>query len=79
MCLVSGTGVLIKNTDDWTNNFSSGQGVVGTFAARTAGAHGNNLLVSTLQVRRMKKNTFNFMTSWTAGVGDTVVVYNYKC
>jgi hypothetical protein len=43
----SGSSTLIKNTDDYQNNFSSGQGVVGTFAARTAGAHGNNLLVST--------------------------------
>ncbi len=43
----SGSSTLIKNTDDYQNNFSSGQGVVGTFAARTAGAHGNNLQVST--------------------------------
>ena len=39
--------ILIKNTDDYTNNYSTGQGTVGTFAARTAGTHGNNLLVST--------------------------------
>ena len=43
----SGSSVLIKNTDDYTNNYSTGQGVVGTFAARTAGTHGNSLLVST--------------------------------
>ena len=43
----SGSSILIKNTDDYTNNYSTGQGSVGTFAARTAGVHGNSLLVST--------------------------------
>ena len=43
----SGSSILIKNTDDYTNNYSTGQGTVGTFTARTAGTHGNNLLVST--------------------------------
>ena len=43
----SGSSTLIKNTDDYQNNYSSGQGVVGSFAARTAGTHGNSLLVST--------------------------------
>tara|TARA_R100000951_G_scaffold53088_1_gene44759 strand:- start:4 stop:1944 length:1941 start_codon:yes stop_codon:yes gene_type:complete len=44
----SGTGVLIKNTDDWTNNYASG-GAAGnaTFVAREAGAYGNTLLVAT--------------------------------
>ena len=42
----SGSSTLIKNTDDYTNNYSAGQGVVGTFAARTAGTHGNSLQVS---------------------------------
>ena len=42
----SGSSTLIKNTDDYTNNYSTGQGVVGTFAARTAGTHGNSLQVS---------------------------------
>ena len=44
----SGTGVLIKNTDDWTNNYASGgQAGNATFVAREAGTDGNNLLVST--------------------------------
>ena len=42
----SGSSTLIKNTDDYQNNYSAGQGVVGTFAARTAGTHGNSLQVS---------------------------------
>jgi phage tail sheath protein FI len=43
----AGSSVLVKNTDDYENNYESGQGVVGTFAARSAGAWGNNLLVAT--------------------------------
>src|SRR6056300_978771 len=42
----SGSSTLIKNTDDYLNNYSTGQGNVGTFAARTAGTHGNSLQVS---------------------------------
>jgi len=42
-----GTGLLIKNKQDYEDNYSTGQGSVGTFAARSAGAWGNNLLVAT--------------------------------
>ncbi len=42
-----GTGILIKNTDDYTNNYASGTNSAGNFAARTGGAWGNNLLIST--------------------------------
>src|SRR5210317_707177 len=42
-----GSGILVKNVDDYEENYSTGQGSVGTFAARTAGAWGNNILVST--------------------------------
>src|SRR5210317_422016 len=31
----NGSGVLVKNDDDYENNYSTGQGSVGTFAART--------------------------------------------
>ena len=44
---VSGTPVLIKNTTDYLNNYSTGQGSVGAWAAREAGTWGNNLQVST--------------------------------
>ena len=43
----SGSSIQIKNVDDYESNYESGAGVVGTFAARSAGAWGNNLLVST--------------------------------
>ena len=42
-----GTGILIKNTDDYTNNYASGTNSAGNFAARTGGVWGNNLLIST--------------------------------
>jgi phage tail sheath protein FI len=41
------SGILVKNTDDYSNNYSTGQAAVGTFAARTAGSWGNNILVAT--------------------------------
>jgi hypothetical protein len=40
-----GTGLLVKNTTDWKENYSSGQGSSGDWLARTAGTHGNNLKV----------------------------------
>ena len=42
-----GSGLLVKNKQDYEDNYSTGQGSVGTFAARSAGAWGNSLLVVT--------------------------------
>ena len=72
----SGSSTLIKNTDDYQNNFSSGQGVVGTFAARTAGAHGNNLLVSTCPSATAYESTTSTsqqVNQADLAVGDTSV------
>jgi len=41
-----GSGLQIKNTDHYTNNYADGSGSVGSWAARTAGTWGNNLKVS---------------------------------
>ena len=41
-----GSGLLIKSTDDYLNNYSAGQGSSGEWGARTAGTHGNSLGVS---------------------------------
>lgn len=41
-----GLGALIKNDDDYQNNFASGQARVGAFAAKHAGELGNSLRVS---------------------------------
>ena len=42
----SGSAILIKSTDDYLNNYGSGEANVGSWAARTAGTLGNNLKVS---------------------------------
>ena len=44
--VASGSSFVIKNETDYINNYATGQGSVGEWAARTAGAWGNNLLVS---------------------------------
>ena len=41
----SGTAILIKNSDHWTNTYSDGSANIGQWAARTAGTWGNNLKV----------------------------------
>ena len=70
----SGTGVLIKNTDDYQNNYSTGQGSVGSFAARTAGAHGNSLQVSTCpSATAYESISTSLVDDSSAAVGDTIV------
>jgi len=44
--VANGTSVLIKNDDDWLDNYSSGATTYGEFAAKYAGALGNTLRVS---------------------------------
>jgi phage tail sheath protein FI len=72
----AGSSVLVKNTDDYENNYESGQGVVGTFAARTAGAWGNNLLVATCPSATAYEQVSSSLVasdSTTNVVGDTSV------
>jgi hypothetical protein len=42
----AGSSVTINNNDDYTSNYSSGEGVVGAWAARKAGAWVNNISFS---------------------------------
>ncbi len=42
-----GSGLLVKNTQDYEDNYANGSAAVGTFAARSPGAWGNNILVAT--------------------------------
>jgi len=44
--VANGTSILIKNDDDWLDNYSSGANTYGEFAAKFAGALGNTLKVS---------------------------------
>ena len=70
----SGSTFVIKNTEDYQNNHADGSASVGLWAARTAGAWGNNLQISTCPsataYEEVNKTTVN--DSSTA-VGDTVV------
>ena len=72
----SGSSILIKNTDDYTNNYSTGQGIVGSFAARTAGVHGNSLQVSTCPSATAYESISTRLvasTSTTNAVGNTTI------
>ena len=72
----SGSSTLIKNTDDYLNNYSTGQGVVGTFAARTAGTHGNSLQVSICPSATAFESISSAKvasTSTTNAVGNTTI------
>ena len=72
----SGTGVLIKNTDDWTNNYATGgQAGNATFVARSAGTHGNSLQVSTCpNATAFETEGATTVNDSSTAVGDTTVV-----
>ena len=72
----SGTGVLIKNTDDWTNNYATGgQAGNATFVARSAGTHGNSLQVSTCpNANAFETEGATTVNDSSTAVGDTTVV-----
>ena len=70
----SGSTVVIKNTTDYTDNYAAGSNSVGLWAARTAGAFGNNLKIescpSATAYEETSKTTVNDSST---SVGDTVV------
>ena len=67
--------VLISNNEDYQSNYSTGQGSVGSWAARTAGTWGNNLSVSVCDTaaafETLAVTTVNDAATAT---GDTTVV-----
>ena len=71
----SGSTVLISNNEDYQSNYSTGQGVVGSWAARTAGAWGNNLSVSVCEsaaaFETLVATTVNDASTAT---GDTAII-----
>jgi len=73
----SGSSQLIKNTDDYTNNYADGSLNIGTFAARTAGTWGNNLLVATCPSATAYEQTLATSNQVNeasgAAVGDTTI------
>ena len=70
----SGSTFVIKNTTDYQDNYADGSASVGLWAARTAGAHGNNLKIescpSATAYEETSKTTVNDAST---AVGDTVV------
>ena len=70
----NGSGLLIKNTQEHQDSYSAGQGSVGLWAARTAGAWGNNLKISicpdSTAYEETSKTTVN---NTNLAVGDTTV------
>jgi len=74
-----GSGLLIKSTDDYLNNYAAGQGSAGEWGARTAGTHGNSLGVSLCSNATAYEQNFAGnagtlgVTTGTPAVGATTV------
>ena len=71
--VASGSSFVIKNETDYINNYAGGQGSVGEWAARTAGAWGNNLLVSICPSAAAYETTVVTTLASTPAVGDTQI------
>jgi len=71
----SSTGVLIKNVDDYDNNYASGaQAGSAIFAARTAGTVGNNLQVSTCpSATAFEEEAKSTVNDASNAIGDTTI------
>ena len=70
----SGTGLLVSNDDAYENNYSTGQGSIGTFAARSAGTWGNSLLVSTCPSgQAFEEISATLVDDTSVAVGDTTI------
>ena len=73
---VSGTAVLIKSTTDYLDNYSTGQGSVGSYAAREAGTLGNSLKVSQCTNSTAfgpHSMSGNLVADASAAIGDTTI------
>ncbi len=67
-----GSGLLIKNTTDYQDNYSDGSASVGEWAARTGGSWGNNLKVSLCPSSTVYEETAKTTVSDSSiAVGDT--------
>ena len=70
----NGSGLLVKNTTDYQDNYADGSGTVGIWAARTAGAWGNNIKVSVCPSSAVYEETNKTtIASTDAAVGDTTI------
>jgi hypothetical protein len=70
----NGSGLLVKNTTDYQDNYADGSGTVGNWAARTAGAWGNNIKVSVCPSSTVYEETNKTTIATTdAAAGDTTI------
>jgi phage tail sheath protein FI len=72
----SGSGALIKNTQDYLDNFSGGSNSKGEWAAREPGAKGNNLKVSLCSNSTAfgpHSMSGNLVNDASAAIGDTTI------
>ena len=70
----SGSTFVIKNTTDYQNNYADGSASVGLWAARTAGAFGNSLQISTCpSATAYEETSKTTVNDASTAVGDTVV------
>ena len=74
-----GSSTLIKNIDDYRDNYADGSLNTGTFTARSAGAWGNNLLVSTCpsalayEQKTGDSGFSSLVNDASAAIGDTTI------
>ena len=70
----SGSAFVIKNTTDYQDNYADGSASVGLWAARTAGAWGNSLSISTCPSATVYEEASKTTVADSGmAVGDTVV------
>jgi len=70
----SGSTFVIKNTQHYQDNYAAGQGSVGLWAARTAGAFGNSLRIDTCPSATVYEQTAKTtVNDASMAVGETVV------
>ena len=67
--------MLVKNTQDYEDNYATGQASVGTFAARSPGSWGNNILVATCPSASAYEQTLSAsqQVDTSAAVGATSI------
>ena len=70
------SGILVKNSDHWSDTYADGSAAVGNWAARTAGTWGNSLAVEmcpSATVYEQKLGTNNLVDDATAAADDTTI------
>ena len=69
----SGSTFVIKSLSDYVDNYADGSGSIGLWAAKTAGAWGNNLKISTCPSSTVYSSAGMTVNDSSTAAGDTVV------